>query len=115
MAPVMGSIETGRTFVREKHTCESCKVRNKVGKPKAGEGMWAARLHVDIDTLDTMLIAAAEFVELCDEAGEYADAIAFMDWVRPDAISERGSISPVKADVPPVSLAEKRRRQAGAA
>lgn len=102
-------METGRTFVRREYHCESCKVHRKVGKPKPGEGMWPARLHLEDRDVDLLLIAAAEFVELCEEAGEYADAVAFVDWCRPDAVSKAWE-SPVKAEPPPVSLDEKRRR-----
>ena len=108
-------IDTGRKHQRTVGICKSCEARLMAGPPKAGEGMWPARLHIDERNMDLLLVAAAEFVELCEEAGEYADAVAFVDWVRPDAITNAWE-SPVKAEPPPVSLAEKRRRhEAGAA
>jgi len=101
---------TGRTFVREKHTCESCKTRQRVGVPKSGEGTWPARLYIAEGQMDVLLLAAAEFRDLCEEAGEYADAVSFVDWVRPDAV-KRGYSTPVGLVEPePVTLAEKRRR-----
>lgn len=44
--------------------------------------------------MDVLLQAAAEFRDLCDEEGEYDHAVDFIDWVRPDAVSE-GFASPI--------------------
>ena len=81
----------GRTVAHRNNVhvgyCQGCNVRLLVGEPKAGEGMWPAQLHISAAMMDVLLIAAAEFRDLCEEAGEYADAVEFVDWVRPDAIS----------------------------
>jgi len=103
------AVETGRTLPRSRtYQCHSCGIRNAVGEPKALD-TWPARLHIERHQIDLLLAAAAEFRDLCDEAGEYADAVSFVDWVRPDALSAAYS-SPVKAEPAPVTLAEKRRR-----
>ena len=86
-------VETGRRA--ERNPCPSCEVRFKVGKPKATD-TWPVQLTMSPAQLDLLLVAAAEFRDLCDEAGEYNDAVSFVDWVRPDALRPSFA-SPVKA------------------
>jgi hypothetical protein len=77
-------VTTGRTM--ERKACPGCNLRYSVGAPQASD-TWPARLSLSPYQLDLLLLAAAEFRELCDEAGEYADCVDFLDWVRPDALS----------------------------
>ena len=111
----------GRTIAHRRNVvtgyCQGCGMRLMVGEPKAGEGMWPAQLHISSAMMDVLLIAAAEFRDLCElcancphgshvgrcgvhdpdvsafcacttyEPRGWADAVAFVDWVRPDAIS----------------------------
>ena len=87
-------VETGRTLPRSRtYECESCHVRRAIGVPKVSD-TWPAQLHINAVQLDLLLLAAAEFRDLCEEAGMYADAVEFVDWVRPDALS-RGFASPI--------------------
>jgi hypothetical protein len=74
--------------------CQSCGLRILVGDPSSGEGMWPAKLNIKPDMMAELMRAAAEFRDLCDEAGEYADAVSFVDWVWPDAVTD-GFASPV--------------------
>lgn len=124
-------VETGRIMPRRTYECHSCHVRNAIGVPRASDS-WPPQLHLSEKQMDLLLVAAAEFREMCEECrsckhGEHgtvcghrdvvmvagrprevgepcycdnyeplgwADAIAFLDWVRPDAIG-RGFASPV--------------------
>jgi hypothetical protein len=93
MAPPMGRVETGRTYPRlRNYECESCHQRNAIGAPRASD-TWPASLSINAKQMDLLLIAAAEFRDLSEEAGEHPDAIDFLDWVRPDALT-RGFASP---------------------
>jgi hypothetical protein len=105
----MGRVETGRIYPRlRQYECESCHQRNSIGKPRASD-TWPAQLFIPERMMDVLLLAAAEFRDLCVESGVDGDAIDFLDWVRPDAIRP-GFGSPVTAEPEPPSLAEKRRR-----
>lgn len=87
MSAKLGRTETGRIYPRSRtYQCESCKVRNAIGEPRASD-TWPARLHLTEVQLDLLLVAAAEFRDLSIEAGEPVNAIAFLDWIRPDALS----------------------------
>jgi hypothetical protein len=84
-----GGVQTGRTLPRSRYECHSCQLRNAVGTPKSLD-TWAMRLHgapLTSEQVDLLLVAAAEFRDLCEESGEYADAVSFVDWVRPDALA----------------------------
>ena len=82
---------TGRITTRR--ICQSCRMRYAFGEPKPTDS-WPARLRMNSDQIDLLLVAAAEYKQLCDEAGEYADPVDFLDWVRPDALSP-GFASPI--------------------
>jgi hypothetical protein len=107
---------TGRHLPRRKYECESCQVHRAIGAPKAGDTPnWPAKLNLSQHQIDQLLIAAAEYRDLSEEAGEYESVVAFVDWLAPDAL-RRGFASPVAVEPHPVGLAEKRRRhRAGAA
>jgi hypothetical protein len=107
---------TGRHLPRRKYECESCQVHRAIGPPKAGDSpMWPAKLNLSQFQIDQLLIAAAEYRDLSEEAGEYESVVAFVDWLAPDAL-KRGFASPIAVEPHPVGLAEKRRRhRAGAA
>jgi hypothetical protein len=92
-------VETGRKLQRTPRRCEGCEARLTIGDPKPN-GAWAQRLKLTPEQVDLLLIAAAEYRDLCDEAGEYQEAVAFVDWVSVDAL--RYSIgSPVVAAYDP--------------
>lgn len=74
-----------RPLDRSSRLCESCGVRLTIGEPKATD-YWPQRLALTKPQVDLLLQAAAEYRDLCDEAGEYEEAIAFVDWVAPDAM-----------------------------
>lgn len=79
----MRTVETGRRAVR--YACPSCQMRYKIGKPKATDS-WPVHLTLSPMQVDLLLVAAAEFRDLCEEAGEYDHAIDFVDWIRIDAL-----------------------------
>lgn len=104
----MGRSETGRQYPRSRtYECHSCHQRNAIGTPRASES-WPAKLRLSERQIDTLLIAAAEFRDLSEEAGMESDPIAFLDWVRPDAL---GLVNNLKVEPPVLTLVEKRRRQ----
>jgi hypothetical protein len=113
-----GGVQTGRTLPRSRYECHSCHLRNAVGTPKTLD-TWAMRLHgvpLTDEQMDLLLVAAAEFRDLCDacrncdhrdhltvcryrdddeappcgcvryEPSGWANAVAFVDWLRPDAL-----------------------------
>lgn len=83
-----GKIETGRIMPRTpNYVCESCNVRRRTGKPRAGSS-WASRLRLSQSELDLLLLAAVEYALLSDEVGEYESVIEFIDWVAPTALGE---------------------------
>jgi hypothetical protein len=81
------TVETGRTQERASKLCEGCGARLTLGSPKAND-TWPARLTLTVDQRDLLLIAAAEYRDLCDEAGEYQDVIQFVDWLSPSVLEE---------------------------
>jgi hypothetical protein len=89
-------VTTGRQAIR--YVCPSCEMRYKVGEPKA-QDTWPAHLTMSPTQVDLLLVAAAEYRDLCEEAGEYQDVIGFVDWVRPDALRPNFA-SPIVADGP---------------
>jgi hypothetical protein len=63
--------------------CQSCGIRRTVGEPRTTE-TWYLRLReitLNPEQTDLLLVAAAEFSELSEEAGEYALAVAYVDWL----------------------------------
>jgi hypothetical protein len=52
----------------------------KYGDPRPS-ATWPGRLRLDPETADLLLIAAADFAECSEEAGEYQSAVGFVDWV----------------------------------
>ncbi len=102
------TILTGRTEAR-RQLCASCRVRIKVGEPRALDS-WPTRLNLSQTQVDLLLVAAAEFRDLSDDAGEYADAVAFVDWMAPDALRPSYT-SPVKAESPVLRTGDYRARR----
>lgn len=78
---------TGRTNgpAHRDSLCHSCEARVKIGEPRA-RPLWAQRLRLTAEQHDLLLVAAAEYAELSDEAGEYELAVEFVDWIRPDVV-----------------------------
>lgn len=77
----------GREYVRRHYTCDGCKVRKAIGTPKA-TAAWPSHLALTAEQVKWLTAAAAEYRDLCDEAGEYEHAVDFMDWVAVDALRE---------------------------
>lgn len=75
----------GREFVRRRYLCEGCKVQKAIGRPKA-TATWPSHLWLTTDQVKWLTTAAAEYRDLCDEAGEYEHAVDFVDWVAVDAL-----------------------------
>ena len=60
--------------------CQSCTVRLTIGDPRPSAS-WPARLRLDPDQWDALLSGAAEYRDLCIEAGEPEAAVPFADWI----------------------------------
>jgi hypothetical protein len=73
-----GWVKTGR--VDSRRACLSCQARIRLGEPHPTSN-WAERLRLTKEQTDLLLVAAAEFSELSEEAGEYALAVTYVDWV----------------------------------
>lgn len=83
---------TGREAARGRRgICLSCQQRYMLGEPKASES-WPAQLHLSAEQVDLLLIAAAEYRDLCEEAGEYETVVAFVDWLAPDVLGKTHSV-----------------------
>lgn len=67
--------------------CERCKVRITIGDPRPNS-VWPQRLRLTEDQMADLMAAAAEYRELCDEEGEYENAIEFVDWLSVDVLEE---------------------------
>lgn len=65
--------------------CHGCQQRLYIGEPRHTD-TWPQRLALSRAQLNVLLEAAAEYAELCEEAGEYEEAVAFLDWVTVDAL-----------------------------
>lgn len=77
------SRHTGRE--RTRWICPGCDQRIYLGEPKA-IGSWAQRLHLSREQYDLLLMAAAEYRDLSDAAGEYESVVSFVEWVSVDAL-----------------------------
>lgn len=82
------TVTTGRTDTRR--LCLSCEARVKYGDPRNSEA-WVARLQLNPEQVDLILLAAREYDLLCEEAGERSTAVEFTDWIRPDALSPKAA------------------------
>lgn len=76
---------TGREYVRRRYTCEGCGVVKAIGRPKA-TATWPPHLVLSPQQVKWLTTAAAEYRDLCAEAGEYEAAVDFVDWVAVDAL-----------------------------
>jgi hypothetical protein len=81
------SIETGRIQERASKLCEGCGTRLTIGAPKAQE-TWPQRLTLTVDQRDLLLIAAAEYEELSEQAQTISNAVEFIDWISPSVLEE---------------------------
>lgn len=101
----LGRTLSGRTRVGRSDSlrsyCLGCEARITKGEPKASAG-WPAALSLTATQRDLLLQAAAEYSEVCDEAGEYESAVEFVDWCSIDAL--RDGSSHVEADGAPARL-----------
>jgi hypothetical protein len=73
-----GWVKTGRIDTRR--YCMGCQARIRLGDPLP-TAQWPERLRLTKEQTDLLLVAAAEFSELSEEAGEYALAVAYVDWL----------------------------------
>lgn len=80
----------GRNYIRTRALCHGCEARRMIGEPKAND-VWAQRLTLSEDQMADLLAAAAEYRDLCEEAGEYEHAVQFLDWLRIDALRQKQS------------------------
>ena len=67
--------------------CESCNARLTYGEANPN-ALWYPRLQLSEDQVSFLLIAAAEFSELSRQADDPADAVEFVDWLRPSVIGD---------------------------
>ena len=85
----MTTTRTGRTIGHRNNVktayCAGCNVRITVGEPAANE-RWPQRLTLTEEQVADLLAGAAEYRDLCEEAGEYEHAVAFVDWLAVDAL-----------------------------
>lgn len=94
----LSGVNTGRKRVRG--NCPTCEQRRRIGDP-GGHFPWSPRLNLTEEQRDLLLIAAAEFEDLSEEAGAFVTAIDFIDWVWPPV----GSAPAADRDVHPSSAA----------
>ncbi len=66
--------------------CESCGVRLTVGEPKVND-TWTTQLTLTAKEWNLLLMAAAEFDELCEGTGYIPLATDFCDWLKPDVVT----------------------------
>jgi hypothetical protein len=84
--PKNGRVTGHRNNVKSGY-CASCSARILIGNPKSTQ-TWSQRLHLTQEQVDLLLIAAAEYRDLSAEAGEYEEAVSFVDWLAPDALKD---------------------------
>lgn len=85
-------IRTGRE--RSRWICPGCHERIMVGEPRATV-TWPAQLTLTPDQVKLLLIAAAEYAELSEEAGEWESAVGFVDWMAVDALRGEKWVDPL--------------------
>ena len=93
-------VETGRVAAVPRRDradyCKSCEVRILYGDPRSNDS-WESALELDRSQTNLILVAAAEFEELYDEAvadalaggtpiPEFPTAVDFVDWLTPSAL-----------------------------
>lgn len=84
-------LRTGRLKARTRPLyCESCGVRRTIGEPKARD-TWTSRLTLTPEEHDWLLVAAAEFEELSEDAQTVSNAVDFVDWIRKDVVHGRAA------------------------
>ncbi len=74
------SLVPGRTLPRRTYQCASCGARAAVGEPK-GIDSWPPSVKLSSAQVRLLLVAAAEYRDLAEDAGEYEHAVQFVDWV----------------------------------
>lgn len=80
-------VETGRTLQRHTKLCEGCNARLTIGEPKAqSDSNWWQRLTLTEEQRDLLLVAAAEYEELSEEAGTISNAVEYVDWISPSVL-----------------------------
>ena len=84
-------VNTGRHWMGrlngKANYCESCNARLTYGEANPN-ALWYPRLQLSEDQVNFLLIAAAEFSELSRQADDPADAVEFVDWLRPSVIGD---------------------------
>ena len=80
-------VTTGRTLLREWQLCQGCNARLTIGEPRTSDdSAWWQRLRLTEQQRDLLLLAAAEYRDLCEEAGEYQDVVEMIDWLSPSVL-----------------------------
>lgn len=77
---------TGRVKARSGPLyCATCGMRRLIGEPKARDA-WTSQLTLTKREHEWLLVAAAEFEELSEEAQTVSNAVDFIDWIRADVV-----------------------------
>lgn len=84
MSTIPGQVATGRHLSRKAGYCLGCEARIRIGDPKPN-ATWPARIRelMSDELHDLLLVACAEYLELCREAGEAPDPVGLLDWMWP--------------------------------
>lgn len=77
------NIRTGRE--KSRWLCANCNERIYLGEPR-GNQVWPAQLSLTPDQVKLLLIAAAEYADISEKAGEPESAVGFVDWMAVDAL-----------------------------
>jgi hypothetical protein len=77
---------TGRRLPKvANYVCDSCEIRKAIGKPRVND-TWAQRLRLSQAQIDELILAAAEYEDLCVKSDTITNAVDFIDWVSPEAL-----------------------------
>lgn len=106
---VSGRVRSCPTCGGHPRTCHSCKIRIEFGEPKAGDA-WTSQLWLTKQEFDLLLVAAAEYEEIAEEAQHVSSAISFLDWIRPDCVEPDEQAELREARAARIAKAEKQER-----
>jgi hypothetical protein len=97
------STKSGRTnqcseCKRRAPRCASCDARTEFGEPRPGDA-WTTQLWLTRDEFDLLLVAAAEYEEIAEEAQLISSAVTFLDWIQKDCVEpdERAELRAARA------------------
>ena len=84
-------VSTGRTDSRRQ--CASCEMRVRYGDPKPND-TWATRLRLTQESINLLLVAAAEYRDLSGEMDDPESAVSFVDWITLTALGRETGVRP---------------------